>query len=73
MDNSLSGMHLKEQKQSNIKQDFPRQAPWAFYQGFLRLNDIGLIGGQQNLHLRIIGGHRETLKAHAIHLLKNKS
>ena len=38
-------------------------------QGFLQLDDVG---GQHDPYLRIIGGHRETLEGHAIHMLQNE-
>ena len=31
-----------------------------------------IIGSQNDPHLRIIGGHRETLEGHGIHMLQNK-
>ena len=38
-------------------------------QGFLQLNDIG---SHYDPHLRIIGGHHETLESHNTHMLQNK-
>ena len=41
----------------------------AVSQGFLQLDDMW---SQHDPHLRIIGGHRETLEGHSIHMLQNK-
>ena len=38
--------------------------------GFLQPDDIGV---QHDPHLRIIGGHRETLGEHIIHMLQNNA
>ena len=38
-------------------------------QGLLQLDDIG---GQHDPHLRIIGGHCETLGSHIIHVAKER-
>ena len=38
-------------------------------QGFLQLDDIQ---SQYDPHLRIIGGHRETLEGHGIQMSENK-
>ena len=39
-------------------------------QGFVELDDD--IGGQQDPHLRIIGGHHETFDGHNIHMMQNR-
>ena len=39
------------------------------YQGFQQLDGIG---SQHDPHLRIIGGHRETLEGHGIQMSENK-
>ena len=38
-------------------------------QGFQQMDGIG---GQHDPHLRIIGGHHETLGGHVIHILQSK-
>ena len=57
----------------HLKLDFitlhQRVGSSAVGQGFLQLDDIG---SQHDPHWRIIGGHRETLEGHNIHMLQNK-
>ena len=69
------GLHTKnrwkEKPASQPSQFVQEDTDNQIEQGFLQLDDTG---SQHDLHLKVIGGHHETLEleGHNIHILQNK-
>ena len=60
-------MIIEQTQGKKLAEFFPILETTNVYQGFLQLDDIG---SEHDPHLRIIGGHRETLEGHNIHKVK---